>query len=193
MNVNYEVLFWVMLGLVVFCWITILKLVALINNLKDDIGKLHARVNDVYYNTVDINANVGKVLDKVGVTKDLIEDIWSDGEEGCDFPNPDDEDEEWTPEPDENDEDPIRLIAPNDFFFKGPNDKFELDYLADRDELRYYYCGAEFIVIDNVAECIGEGLKFFGVNSKDPDVAYVRNDIFGADFRIVKRSSNDEC
>ena len=181
MNINYEIVILLMLALIVIGILMIGKLFNVIDDLRNQIEKLHARVNDVYYNTVDINANAGKILDRVNVTKDMIDDIWSDDEDKCDLVSESDVEE-----------DPIRLITPNDFFFKGPNDKFELDYIADRDELRYYYVGAEFIVIDNVAECIGEGLKFFGVNSKDPNVAYVRNNVFGADFRIVKRLYDDE-
>lgn len=191
MNINYEAVIMLMLGLIIIDLFMISRLFDIIKNLKSDIEKLHARVNDVYYNTVDINANVGKIMGTTKLINNLVDDIW-DKECSGDSVDPDDEDDDEPVCGECNvEEDPIRLITANDFFFRGPNDKFELDYFADRDELRYYYVGAEFIVIDNVKECIGEGLKFFGVNSKDPNVAYVRNNIFGADFRIVKRSADD--
>lgn len=115
---------------------------------------------------------------------------------------------EWTPEPEEElkpgevqtldeltievNEDPIHLITPNQFFFENNNyNQINLEYASDTNELRYwYYDGGveEYIVVDNVDQCIGEGLKFFGVNSKDDRVVYVRNNIFNADFRIVKVS-----
>lgn len=190
MNINYELLIVLMFGLIIVGLFMIGRLFNVIKDLKSDIEKLHARVNDVYYNTVDINANVGKIMGTTKLINNLVDDI-RDKECG-DSPclNAEDDGEPVCGECNVE-EDPIRLITANDFFFRGPNDKFELDYFADRDELRYYYVGAAFIVISNVEECIGEGLKFFGINPTDPNVAYVRNNIFGADFRIVKRLSDD--
>lgn len=189
MNINYELVILLMLILNVIGICIILRLVDMVKDMKTQINKVHARVNDTYYSTVDINANLGKTMNVVKLTRELIDDIWD--KECGDTPDLEYEGKCDLVSESDDEEDPIHLITPNDFFFRGPNDKFELDYIEDRNELRYYYCGAEFIVIDNVAECIGEGLKFFGVNSKDPNVAYVRNNIFGADFRIVKRSSDD--
>ena len=90
----------------------------------------------------------------------------------------------------EVDELPIHLITPNQYLFEAGYDKFELEYSETSDILVYYYGtdedSWENIVIDNVTECVGDALKFFGVNAKDDRHVYVRNNIFHADFRIVK-------
>lgn len=90
------------------------------------------------------------------------------------------------------------LISVDDFYFQNSeiHDKYYLEYVEDLDELRYYTGEVSYIVVDNVDEVIGEGLKFFGLRSKDDNTVYVRNPKFDADFKIVKKENKEngtEC
>ena len=91
----------------------------------------------------------------------------------------------------------IHLITPQQFHFEPGYNKYEMVYHADRDDLSYYYYSnddpkfAKEFIVDNVKECIGDGLSFFGIYSRDCDLVFVRNNIFKADF-VIKRVSDDE-
>jgi hypothetical protein len=147
-----------------------------IGDLADDI-----REHDVNMTTKLnlLEADVGEIADEL-----LGPIVVGEGED----------EEEFTPEPEEEiivkiEEDPIHLIPKIQFFFENNGyDKFQLEYHEDRNELRFYYVdgSGEYIVVDNVGECIGEGLKYFGVHPTDPDAVYIRNNLFRADFMIVR-------
>lgn len=86
------------------------------------------------------------------------------------------------------------LISVDDFYFQNAeiHDKYYLEYVEESDELRYYTGEVTYIVVDNVSEVIGDGLKFFGVRSKDDKTVYVRNSKFNADFKIVKKENEND-
>lgn len=189
MNINYEVLFWIMVGLLIVGIFMISKLFNVIGELSGQVEKLQACVDEVRYMAADINDNVNKVFGMTKLAKTMLEDICEDEEED------DYEDEEEEPdEPQEIiveiDEDPIHLITPNQYFFEKGHDKFEgVKYDPNTGDVYYYYDimdDSKFIIIDNVAECIGDALKFFGINSRNDRVVYVRNNIFKADFMIER-------
>lgn len=81
------------------------------------------------------------------------------------------------------------LISASDYYFSHGlgQGRYELRYHKPSNEVRYYTSETDYIVVDNVEEAIGvDALRFFGVRSSDPNVVYVRNLNFEADFRIVK-------
>lgn len=71
---------------------------------------------------------------------------------------------------------------------------YELKYYPNSDRVVYMNhtlndagnAIVEEVEIENVAECIGDGLKFFGVRSGDENTVYVRNNRFKSDFEIKK-------
>ena len=85
---------------------------------------------------------------------------------------------------------PVHLITPAEFYFGDRTNVYELVYHVRTNELRYLTWRDEYIVIDNVAELVGDGLMFFGINSREPNTVYVRNNVFGADFKIVREGFN---
>lgn len=173
-----------------------------INDLKNEIlcyNKRLMTIQDKAEAIYDMTDVLDNRLDPIMFQLNKIQEIVVDSFEFIDEydedePEEDDEDEE--PEPGELelrvevDELPIHLITPNQYLFEAGYDKFELEYSETSDILVYYYGtdedSWENIVIDNVTECVGDALKFFGVNAKDDRHVYVRNNIFHADFRIVK-------
>lgn len=91
----------------------------------------------------------------------------------------------------------IHLITPQQFHFDKSYEKYEMIYHEDRGDLSYYYSTSddpertnEFIV-DNVKECIGDGLSFFGMYGRDADLVFVRNNVFKADF-VIRRVGEDD-
>lgn len=196
------------------------------------------KVNELLKKLNYVETQVFRVYDRISAIYTLTDRRLSDVEKVVEDELHDDDEEDWEPEPEDDeeidipeylkridtgiecltentfetvtqlmrignflnfgsrcpDEDPIHLITPNEYFFEGDYKKYQLVYREERDELRYYYNdgGYDYIVIANVEECIGDGLKFFGVNSKDQDVVYVRNNNFYADFRITKIAYDEE-
>lgn len=97
------------------------------------------------------------------------------------------------PESEEKEEElEVHLITPTQFLFDKIHDKYDLIYKEETNELIFQ--GAYDItkgtyddfVIDNVFECIGDGLNFFGMYPPNANLVFVRNHKFGADFRITK-------
>lgn len=203
MKINYEALFWIMFVVNIIGLCYLISLVKSVNNLVMKVGVLNDTVHVKHKTTNllisdlddELRDGLTDIEGKVNLIQSTIDELIE-------------EDEEWTPEPDEEDpepgdvvtrgeltieidEDPIHLITPNQFFFEQGHDKFELEYDSVGDNLYYYY-GPEdcekIFTIGNVTECIGDGLKYFGVNSKNDDYVYVRNNIFHADFMIRKVS-----
>lgn len=96
-----------------------------------------------------------------------------------------------------DDELDIHLITRERYTFDDRNDylKYELKYYPNSDRLEYQTVkynkdtdefDDEVMAIEYVAEVIGDGLRFFGVCSGDPNVAYVRNNKFKCDFKIER-------
>ena len=186
MGINYEVAYWVMIVPVGF-------IIILIWQMFKEIDELRGRINVAVVNIREDIIKTRCMIDKVNENLLNFWDDWCD--EGEEF----EEEDELEPGEVETrgeltieiEEDPIHLITPNQFFFENNgHSQFKLEYASDCDELRFYYndFSDEHIVIDNIDQCIGEGLKFFGVNSRNDDVVYVRNNIFNADFMITKVS-----
>lgn len=182
MNINYEVLCWVLVAFIIGSFCLIVKLIGKINELSSELNTYSQVIrNDIDCIRADL-ASTSELVSELQRTYEVELDKKPDPEE--------DNCERICGE--ETTEDPIHLISQNEYFFESWKEKFDLEYFEEVDEVRYYHFNDEYIVIDNVSECIGDGLKFFGVNSKDPNVVYVRNNVFAADFRIVKRSINDD-
>lgn len=85
----------------------------------------------------------------------------------------------------------IHLISKEQWMFDDSVKRhYELAYYPNSDRLVYvddfFDDKADEFVIDNVAEVIGDGLKFFGVRSGDENTVYVRNNKFQSDFEIKK-------
>jgi hypothetical protein len=187
MNINYEVGFWILIGLLIVGIFMIGKLFNIIRELSGQVEKLKACVDEVRYMAADINDNVNKVFGMTKLTKTMLEDICEDEDdyEDEEEEGPDDTQEIIV----EIDEDPIHLITQNQYFFEKGHDKFDLRYYSDLGDLCFHFDpldDSKFIVIDNVAECVGDALKFFGLDSKNDRVVYVRNNIFKADFMIER-------
>lgn len=188
MNINYEVGFWILFVMNAISLAFLASMASKINDLTMKFDAAYA----------DIRNQIGKVYGKLKMISTDIDDLTDIVEDLCDCDEDecDDEDTDGEPEPQENivqiEEDPIHLITQNQYFFEQGHDKFDLVYYSDTGELRFYFAnGVDFdepsyIVIDNVEECIGDGLRFFGVNSKNERFVYIRNNIFKADFVIEK-------
>ena len=88
------------------------------------------------------------------------------------------------------DERDIHLISKEQWTFDVlETSHYELKYYPNSDRVVYIYNtfdDTEEVEIENVAECIGDGLRFFGLRSGDENVVYVRNNKFKADFKIEK-------
>lgn len=211
MDINYEILVWVLVVSNVATLGYLISLVGKINELmtvigvkskvfKDTIDEFKKQVKlgmtDLIVEMQDhdtdmttklnlLEADVGEIADEI-----LGPIVVGEGDE--------DEDEKY-PEPGEAvildeiaveiDEDPIHIITPNQFFFENNgHTQYKLDYYASEDSVYYYYSDTtdEHIILGNVAECIGDALKYFGVNSRNDKVVYVRNNVFKADFMIER-------
>lgn len=90
--------------------------------------------------------------------------------------------------PDEDDEDEIaiHLITAEEYHFARSYSKNELVYYPDSDQVRYYFDDHSYLVMEDIPKHIGDGLMFFGMNVKEPNVVYVRNHILNSDFCITK-------
>ena len=157
--------------------------------------KIQDKVEDIHDMTDVLDNRLDPIMYGVNKVQEMVEEL-------CEW-EPADEDEEDDLKPGEVetvgelklrvevDELPIHLITPNQFMFEAGYDKFELEYSQAFDSLMYRYSDGdedswEQFVIGNVEECIGDGLKFFGVSGNDDGRVYVRNNIFHADFMIRK-------
>ena len=81
----------------------------------------------------------------------------------------------------------IHLISREQYYLENNGyAKYALLYDEESDILQY-----SGVNIGNVDECIGDGLKFFGVRSGDKNSVYVRNHKFRSDFKIVKKDFED--
>lgn len=205
MEINYKVLFWIMFVLNVIGLAYLISLVRSVNELlvdfklksnkiQETIASESKRVGhaicDLASDIQSHDADMTGKLDLIGVEiEEIAEEILGPIEVG-----EGDDEEEFTPEPEEEilievDEDPIHLITTNQYFFEKGHDKFDLEYDSVSGNLYFYFNAGEevkHIIIDNVAECIGDGLKYFGIDSRNDAVVYVRNNIFKADFMIMK-------
>ena len=85
----------------------------------------------------------------------------------------------------------IHLISKEQWMFDNNHYRhYDLKYYPNADRLVYVYNDwdkeNEEFEIENVAECVGDGPKFFGVRSSDENVVYIRNNKFNVDFKIEK-------
>lgn len=81
----------------------------------------------------------------------------------------------------------IHLISREQYYLENNGyAKYPLIYDEESDILQY-----SGVNIGNVDECIGDGLKFFGVRSGDANSVYVRNHKFRSDFKIAKKDFED--
>ena len=202
MNINYEILFWIMLVVNLIGLAYLISLVRAVNDLSMRIDvKLKTIIKDIVEGVDEANDIIRKVYGNTKLIRNDIDDVFNILEEIA--PEEDDCEEEEAPEEDlkpgevatlgeitiEIDEDPIHLITQNQYFFEQGHDKFDMEYDPVFGNLYFHFgLDGDYIIVDNVEECIGTGLKYFGVNSKDDDVVYIRNNIFKADFMIKKVS-----
>lgn len=87
----------------------------------------------------------------------------------------------------EPEEDDIHLISAEEFYLTNreyTKDRFA--YKPEDETLRYLTESDDEknLIIDNPVEYLGDGLRFFGVRSNDPNVVYVRNNKLKTDFRV---------
>ena len=86
----------------------------------------------------------------------------------------------------DEDELDIHLITAEEYHFGNGYSKNELKYFPNADQVRYYFTDNTYLCMEDVPDYIGDGLVFFGMNTKEPYVVYVRNHTLNADFRIEK-------
>lgn len=91
----------------------------------------------------------------------------------------------------EPEEDDIHLISAEEFYLTNRDyTKDRLFYAEEDATLRYIPDNEDerkvYIAEDDAADYIGDGLRFFGVRSNDPNVVYVRNNKLKTDFRVCK-------
>ena len=189
MGINHELMFIILFVIEMVGFIILCVKSKQIYDLWREIESGTARYNVLVSKLNDVQYTLNRNTDQLCRIEDNVDQLFEEAEE---------EDELEPGEVEtcgeltiEIEEDPIHLITPNQFFFENNgHSQFKLEYASDCDELRFYYndFSDEHIVIDNIDQCIGDGLKFFGVNSKNDDVVYVRNNVFNADFMITKVS-----
>lgn len=200
-----EVMFSVMVCLMFILLVFIARLFFKLDEMKTALTMMEKRLMKIQDEVEYIDSTLALVNDTVNYIRVNVDELFEEeDDEDCEWTPDDEEEDDEEPEPGEVktlgevelelgievDELPIHLITPNQYMFEAGFDKFELEYSETSDILVYYYGtdedSWENIVIDNVTECVGDALKFFGVNAKDDRHVYVRNNIFHADFRIVK-------
>lgn len=141
------------------------------NGLQTDVSSIRSNVFEA---TVDIS-HIDRLIKKKEAVKDSVGGLAADVAVIDELVS-EDEDEEID----------IHLITPEEFYFSHGFRKHELMYYPNSDQVRYYFDDHSYLAMDDVPEHIGEGLLFFGMNVKEPNVVYVRNHILNADFRIEK-------
>lgn len=141
--------------------------------IADHITKIRTEINEHNCNMIPRLDNITEVLEE--------EEVCDCGCPGCELCE------------DSCDELDIHLISKEQWMFDhAVHHHYELKYYPNSDRVVYLYDSFcedhEFdeFEIENVAEVIGDGLKFFGVRSGDENVVYVRNNRFKADFKITK-------
>lgn len=92
----------------------------------------------------------------------------------------------------EEDELDVHLITAEEYYFGNGYSKNELSYYPNTDQVKYFFDDDTCLAMEDIPEYIGEGLLFFGMNVKEPNVVYVRNHVLNADFRIEKVAVNND-
>lgn len=201
-----EVMFGALIGMLFILMGFIIGLHGKINDLKNEIACYNKRLMTIQDEIEKANVQIEDVNDVVEVVDNRIDTVISKIDDVGGVLDDFIEEYGWTPEPEEEDggdleagelivevdELPIHLITPNQYFFEKGHDKFDMQYDSVSGNLLYCYSldGVSENVLDvgNISECIGDGLKYFGVSSNDDEVVYIRNNIFHADFMIKKVS-----
>lgn len=78
----------------------------------------------------------------------------------------------------------IHMITKEEFYFDNEFDTAHLIY--DEQAGVVYYDGMSDVVFNDYPVLIGDGLRYFGVNGKDPNVIYIRNHKLGCDFEVTR-------
>ena len=173
------------------------------------------KLYDIYTELLAINRHVGRILAdttnvkyKIDDIRDYTQSIFDEvclEEECCDDDTEVEKDEEvktidageLIAELDrivdriEEDEIDIHLITAEQYHFGNGYSKNELKYFPNTDQVVCDIDSYTRLVMEDIPEYIGDGLLFFGMNVKEPNVVYVRNHILNADFRIEK--FNGKC
>ena len=194
MSINFEIVVLVMFGFVVACFCVLLKLYDIAKGMKTTIETIRTSVNENCCDLSDINTNINKIRINLDHMDSVVTYILDEDNEETEVSDNACEDDVFkdTDSPIQLDEDPIHLITPNQYYFESGYEKYSLEYNNNTEILYIPFGEYQDVVIDNIDECIGEALKYFGVNSKMIDTVFVRNHVFKADFEIKKVYGHDE-
>ena len=176
----------IIFGLLGFMAIANVALLVYAANLKADIFDLNFRVKGMYNDVKSIKNRIQDMQSRLdGVYAD-VSTIWDEvcATKPCSDLCGESVDVECAK--DEKEELEVHLIKPEEYYFENEYDPYALVYHVKSGQLRYYTTPYLFIDIENISELVGEGLMFFGINSKEPNVVYVRNHNMKADFRIER-------
>lgn len=146
---------------------------------------LQERLEQVMGRVLDMDLNVHRTYAELDMARDTLDDIQEELQHANECESCCGCCDDGTPEL------PVHLITPEQYYFENRHNQYDLVYHVRTNELRYFTSWEGYIVIDNVAELVGDGLMFFGINSREPNAVYVRNNVFDADFRIVREGFND--
>lgn len=169
----------------IMCFILMMIMCFKISGLKDDFYLLWQKV----CNLQDMsNCAFRKQNDKLTDILEAVHELDDEDDEDddtcegccaceCDLVIPDEDDEG---------EIAIHLITAEEYHFSRGYSKNELVYYPNSDQVRYYFDDDSYLVMEDIPKHIGDGLMFFGMNVKEPNVVYVRNHNLNSDFCITK-------
>lgn len=186
------------IGLALLMVITISVCIAVckISEINDMVTRIYSKTCRLDDHTFNILRDLRNIDDSV----DYIHDCLAE-KECCSDDTEEDDKEESMPDEyivtieevdDEEDELDIHLITPEEYHFANGFSKNELKYYPNSDQVRYYFTDNTYLHMEDIPEYIGEGLVFFGMNTQEPNIVYVRNHILNSDFRIEKVVGNDD-
>lgn len=140
-----------------------------------------AILNDAFKKLVEIEKKQDSIYRVEDAVKDVLDELCEECEE---------EDEECRCHLSrldicDDDEDlDIHMITKEEFYFDNEFDTAHLIY--DEQAGVVYYDGMSDVVFNDYPVLIGDGLRYFGVNGKDPNVIYIRNHKLGCDFEVTR-------
>lgn len=163
----------VCIGLVVLLLIGFSVVLAILNDVFKKLVEIDKKVDTTQWLVKDVVGSIDIAQDSIYRVEDAVKDVL---DELCE------EDEEEDLEDDEDLD--IHMITKEEFYFDNEFDTAHLIY--DEQSGVVYYDGMSDIVFNDYPVLIGDGLRYFGVNGKDPNVIYIRNHKLGCDFEVTR-------